>query len=68
MLQQSPATSVKSQAKKDLIGSVQRALYILELLAHQPIGLNVKQVSQQLSLNLSTCYTYSTPSLPPATL
>jgi len=56
MLQQSTVTSPNNQAKKDLIGSVQRALYILELLANQPTGLNAKRVSQHLSINLSTCY------------
>lgn len=40
----------------DLIGSVQRALHILELLAQYPAGLNAKQVSLKLQLNLSTCY------------
>ncbi len=42
--------------KNDLIGSVQRALHILELLAQHPAGLNAKQVSHQLHLHLSTCY------------
>lgn len=40
----------------DLIGSVQRSLYILELLAKHAEGLNAKQISQQVNLNLSTCY------------
>lgn len=43
-------------AQTDLIGSVQRALHILELLAQHPGGLNAKQVSLKLQLNLSTCY------------
>jgi len=41
---------------KDLIGSVQRSLAILELLAQHAEGLNAKQISQQVQLNLSTCY------------
>lgn len=56
-LYQSPTkTSPSKQTKKDLIGSVQRALRILELLAHYPEGLNAKQVAVKLHLNLSTCY------------
>ncbi len=43
-------------ALTDLIGSVQRALRILEVLAHHPQGLNAKQISQQIQLNLSTSY------------
>lgn len=46
----------KKEAKNDLIGSVQRALLILELLAQHPQGLNAKQISSALSLNISTCY------------
>ncbi|HMQ53171.1 MAG TPA: IclR family transcriptional regulator [Anaerolineae bacterium] len=46
----------KKQAKSDLIGSVQRALRILELLAFYPAGLNAKQIGLELGLNLSTCY------------
>lgn len=45
-----------SPPQTDLIGSVQRALHILELLAQHPGGLNAKQVSLKLQLNLSTCY------------
>ncbi|MFQ5611670.1 MAG: IclR family transcriptional regulator [Anaerolineae bacterium] len=55
-LQQIASTSLQNQPKKDLISSVQRALRILELLAHHPAGLNAKQVSQQSNINLSTCY------------
>ena len=39
-----------------MIGSVQRALSILELLAANPEGLNAKQVALKMQLNLSTCY------------
>jgi len=39
-----------------LIGSVQRALAILELLAIHPAGLNAKQVVLKTEFNLSTCY------------
>ena len=56
MLQQTISHPIKHQPKSDLIGSVQRALRILELLAQHPPGLNAKQVSQQLQLHLSTCY------------
>jgi DNA-binding IclR family transcriptional regulator len=48
-------TSEKRQ-KNDLIGSVQRALAIMELLAQHPTGLIAKQVSFQTQLNLATCY------------
>lgn len=46
----------RSQPAKQLIGSVQRALTILELLAAHPHGLNAKQVALKMQLNLSTCY------------
>ena len=49
-------TTTTSSTKTDLIGSVQRALRILELLAKHPAGLNAKQIHQKLRLNLSTCY------------
>lgn len=42
--------------KKDIIGSVLRALNIIELLASHPYGLNAKEVSWELKLNLGTCY------------
>lgn len=51
-----PALATNYQTKNTLIGSVQRALRILELLAQHPAGLNAKQVNQRLQLNLSTCY------------
>lgn len=35
---------------------MQRALRILELLAQHPQGLNAKQISLKLGLNISTCY------------
>lgn len=50
------AASVQKQPKNDIIGSVQRALRMLELLAGQPAGLNAKQIGLKLDLNLSTCY------------
>ncbi len=56
MLQQTIPKSPPKQIKKDMIGSVQRALRILELLACHPAGLNAKQISLKLDLNLSTCY------------
>ena len=56
MLQQTISAPPQKQSKKDLIGSVQRALRVLELLAQHPAGLNAKQVSQQVGINLSTCY------------
>lgn len=45
-----------SELPNDLISSVQRSLKILELLAQYPDGLNAKQISNLLDLNLSTCY------------
>jgi DNA-binding IclR family transcriptional regulator len=45
-----------TQPAKQLIGSVQRALAILELLAAHPAGLSAKQVALKTQLNLSTCY------------
>ena len=56
MLPQPAAASPKKRAKKDIIGSVQRALRITELLAGYPKGLNAKQIGLKLNLNLSTCY------------
>ncbi|MEM7343496.1 MAG: IclR family transcriptional regulator [Chloroflexota bacterium] len=56
MLLQPTTVSSNQRAKKDIIGSVQRALYITELLARSPEGLNAKQISLKLTLNLSTCY------------
>ncbi len=56
MLPQTIFSSAPQSAQTDLIGSVQRALCILELLAQYPSGLNAKQVSLKLHLNLSTCY------------
>lgn len=56
MLHHPVAVSPQKRAKKDLIGSVQRALRIMELLARYPEGLNSKQIGLKLQLNLSTCY------------
>lgn len=56
MLQDTTLLLKTKSTQSDLIGSVQRALRIMELLAQYPAGLNAKQVSQKLSLNLSTCY------------
>ena len=56
MLHSATASSLQNQSKKDLINSVQRALLILELLSQHQAGLNAKQVSQHLQINLSTCY------------
>lgn len=56
MLHQPAAVSSKKPAKNDIIGSVQRALRITELLARYPQGLNAKQIGLKLDLNLSTCY------------
>ncbi len=56
MLQDTVLPFKAKSAQNDLIGSVQRALHILELLAQHPAGLNAKQVSLKLQLNLSTCY------------
>lgn len=50
------ATLSANHQPTDLIGSVQRALRILELLAQHTAGLNAKQINQRLRLNLSTCY------------
>lgn len=41
---------------KDMISSVARALDILELLSNETDGLNPKEISAALNLNLSTCY------------
>ncbi len=56
MLQDTFLSLKTKPVQTDLIGSVQRALCILELLAQHPTGLNAKQVSLKLQLNLSTCY------------
>lgn len=44
------------QTPSHKINSVERALSIMELLAAHPAGLNPKEVSLKLHLNLSTCY------------
>ena len=56
MLQSASTSSLPNQSQKSLINSVQRELLILELLAQHQNGLNAKQVSQHLQINLSTCY------------
>jgi len=56
MIFQETPVSQPNKSASTLIGSVQRALLILELLAQYPEGLNAKQVSQQLRFNLSTSY------------
>jgi DNA-binding IclR family transcriptional regulator len=42
--------------KNDLIGSVSRAITILDVLSTRPQGLTVKAISLETGLNLSTCY------------
>lgn len=42
--------------KRDLIGSVVRALRILDVVAAHPRGLTPKAISLKLDLHLSTCY------------
>lgn len=42
--------------KGDLLHSVQRALRVLSLIAEHPQGLSAREVSNALSLNISTCY------------
>lgn len=55
--QQIPSLSAQTQKmKNDIIGSVRRALEIMELLASCPDGLNAKQISYRLRLNVGTCY------------
>lgn len=56
MLDQSFLADPRRLSPGDLIGSVQRSLTILELLAEHPAGLSAKQISQKTRLNLSTCY------------
>jgi len=56
MLPQSTTTPTKKRAKTDIIGSVQRALRMTELLALYPSGLTAKQIGLELGLHLSTCY------------
>lgn len=56
MLHQATTITPEKKQKKDLIGSVQRALTIMELLAQSPTGLNAKQISLLTQLNLATCY------------
>jgi DNA-binding IclR family transcriptional regulator len=56
MLQSQSLRSRSKPTPRDLIGSVQRSLAILELLANSSQGLSAKQVSQNARLNLSTCY------------
>lgn len=56
MFQQNTNTHPQKQIKNDLIGSVQRALHMMDLLARYPAGLNPKQIGLKLELNVSTCY------------
>lgn len=49
-------SGTETVSPKDLIGSVQRSLSILELIADHTSGINVKEISLRLGLNLSTCY------------
>lgn len=57
IFQQFPALPAETQeTKNDIIGSVRRALGIMELLAMHPAGLNAKEISQHFRLNLSTSY------------
>lgn len=56
MYREMTANTKPTALPNDLIGSVQRSLTILELLAQHSEGLNAKQVSHQVKLNLSTCY------------
>lgn len=51
-----PVVTQISRPQKQLIGSVQRALRILEQVAACPAGLTAKQVALKMQLNLSTCY------------
>lgn len=51
-----PVVARNPRPPKQLIGSVQRALRILEQLAAHPQGLTAKQVALKMQLNLSTCY------------
>lgn len=51
-----PPAPEQSNPKHDVVISVRRALSIMELLAENPGGLNVKHISHSLKLNLSTCY------------
>jgi DNA-binding IclR family transcriptional regulator len=45
-----------SKPPNDLIGSVQRSLTILEFISKNNHGVNIKQISHELRLNLGTCY------------
>ncbi len=56
MYQQIFDTPSRLEPPKDLISSVQRSLSILEYISENPGGVNIKQVSHRLGLNLSTCY------------
>jgi len=55
--QQIASLSAQNQKmKNDIIGSVCRALRIMELLASCPDGMNAKQIGYRLCLNVGTCY------------
>lgn len=49
-------TAFPSGEKGDLLHSVQRALRVLSLIAEHPEGLSARDISNTLSLNISTCY------------
>lgn len=48
--------TISVDQKRDLIGSVVRALRILDVVAAHPRGLTPKAISLKLDLHLSTCY------------
>lgn len=53
---QIPLSAQNQKMKNDIIGSVRRALGIMELLASYHNGLNAKEISYYLRLNVGTCY------------
>src|SRR3712207_3223405 len=52
----SVSMTISVDQKRDLIGSVMRALRIMEVVAEHPRGLTPKAISLKLDLHLSTCY------------
>ncbi|MFL5664479.1 MAG: helix-turn-helix domain-containing protein [Ktedonobacteraceae bacterium] len=48
--------SLAPDEKGDVLQTVQRALWVLSLIAEHPQGLTARQISKALELNTSTCY------------
>ena len=55
-MQRPPTTTVPAQQSATLIGSVQRAMRLLEAVAGRPYGATAKQLAREVGLALPTAY------------